>query len=70
MTPRVTGTEMEVACAIPDRDRTSPTAPVAAMELMKLARQLLTWLPDAGGGGIFLSNGGRLYLDTGHHPEY
>jgi proteasome accessory factor A len=38
-------------------------------ELMQLARSRLQHLPMDGGGGIFLSNGSRLYRDVGGHVE-
>ena len=37
--------------------------------LLKLTRKACCHLPD-GGNGMFLANGGRLYGDRGHHPEY
>lgn len=37
--------------------------------LMSRARARLTHLPGSDDAGIFLSNGGRLYVDTGAHPE-
>ena len=40
-----------------------------ANDLMRTARQSLVHLPDAGGAGIYLENGSRLYVDAGSHPE-
>src|SRR5262249_16812999 len=36
---------------------------------MELAKRDLCSLPDARSNGIVLQNGGRFYLDCGHHPE-
>ncbi len=35
-----------------------------------IAREHLPCLPSMSGNGIFLANGGRLYLDTGAHQEW
>lgn len=40
-----------------------------AYELFDLARLLYPCLPDGSSNGLFLPNGGRLYLDAGAHPE-
>jgi Pup-ligase protein len=40
------------------------------MRLITLARGRLATLPDAGSRGLFLSNGGRFYVDNGMHPEF
>jgi len=37
---------------------------------LALARKHLVCLDDCGAAGVFLSNGGRLYIDAGSHPEY
>jgi proteasome accessory factor A len=37
--------------------------------LLGLAKNQVAALPDAGGWGLFLSNGGRFYVDSGFHPE-
>jgi hypothetical protein len=42
----------------------------ALHELNAIARAELTSLPSVTGNGIFLGNGGRLYLDTGAHQEW
>lgn len=42
-----------------------------AQLLLRRARERLIWLPDAHGpSGVYLSNGARLYIDCGTHPEY
>jgi proteasome accessory factor A len=42
----------------------------AGLERMfQLAHRQLKCLPDAGAHGVFLSNGSRLYIDVGQHPE-
>ncbi len=68
MTPRVMGIEIEYAAAMAGRSGSAPSAQAAAAALMRIARDRLTHLSDSN-GGIFLTNGARLYLDTGHHPE-
>lgn len=37
--------------------------------LLELATQRVPTLSDSGGEGLFLSNGSRLYVDAGRHPE-
>jgi proteasome accessory factor A len=38
--------------------------------MLALANEHFVCLRDAGAPGVFLSNGGRLYIDAGSHPEY
>ncbi len=68
MTPRVMGIEIEYAVSMAGRRGSAPSAQAAAAAIMRMARERLKHLPDSD-GGIFLTNGARLYLDTGHHPE-
>lgn len=42
----------------------------AAESLMSLARRRLPHLRGAYSSGLFLQNGGRLYVDAGSHPEF
>lgn len=43
----------------------------AAADLMRVARTRLIHLPDTNNSsGLYLSNGARLYVDCGSHPEY
>jgi len=42
---------------------------LGAKRLLSLARSAVECLPDLAGQGVFLGNGGRLYVDAGHHPE-
>ncbi len=68
MTRRAFGIETEFAVSLSE-------GPAAGQridpcdELMQLARLRLRHLPMEGGGGIFLSNGSRLYRDAGGHIE-
>jgi len=39
-------------------------------DLMSAARARLVHLPQSGGAGLFVGNGGRLYVDAGHHLEF
>jgi len=41
----------------------------AVGQLLQLARKRLVYLPARSGSGMFLQNGSRFYVDTGHHPE-
>jgi proteasome accessory factor A len=41
-----------------------------AEHLLATARQRLVGVPERSGGGLFLGNGGRIYLDAGSHPEF
>lgn len=43
---------------------------LTAEHLLAVARERLTGLPERSGSGLYLGNGGRLYLDTGSHPEF
>jgi proteasome accessory factor A len=38
-------------------------------QMLQLTRKRLKCLPDSAAPGVFLSNGSRLYIDVGHHPE-
>jgi len=40
-----------------------------ADRLVERAYEQLVTLHDLGGGGLFLENGSRLYVDSGNHPE-
>ena len=42
---------------------------IAIRELLALARERCECLRDIAGKGVYFANGGRLYLDTGEHPE-
>lgn len=43
---------------------------VLVQALLKVARKAYPHLRDASSGGLFLTNGARLYIDRGAHPEY
>ncbi|WP_067783192.1 proteasome accessory factor PafA2 family protein [Actinomyces vulturis] len=60
---RVVGVETEFALRVPGHDSED--------DVERAARRLFRFKP-AGyrGDNLFLSNGGRLYLDVGAHPEY
>lgn len=42
--------------------------PTLGWQLIDVARQKFKYVPDFG-GGMFLENGSRLYIDCGQHPE-
>jgi hypothetical protein len=68
--PFLMGSETEYAVA-----GRGPDGLVDADELYELladaVKQARSWVPDRGGyRGLYLENGGRLYLDYGSHPEY
>jgi proteasome accessory factor A len=63
------GIESEYAFAqVGTRDRMFDSRN-ALVTLIEIARRELVNLPDAAACGLFLSNGSRLYLDAGNHPE-
>ena len=66
--PILFGSESEFAVTAFDRDgRVLPVPSIAARIVQHAA--IRPHLPGAE-SGIFLTNGGRFYLDAGHHPEY
>jgi proteasome accessory factor A len=65
MRNRLTGIETEYACTIRDGGEWSQDAGL----LIEAAKRRLPHMA-AGDGGIFLSNGGRFYIDAGCHPEF
>jgi hypothetical protein len=69
--PFAQSTEIEFALSARRRDaRISPDR-IHGL-LTRAVKELVSWLPDARSTetGIYLENGGRLYLDTGGHGEY
>jgi proteasome accessory factor A len=65
---RIFGLETEYAfTALGPRSKRIPPEPVL-MRFMDLAKEL-PHLCGKESGGIFLQNGSRFYVDTGHHPE-
>jgi proteasome accessory factor A len=68
--PRLLGVETEYPLAARGPDGTPVETEVAVAQLMQLARRRLPHLRDLhSGGGVFLENSMRLYVDTGFHPE-
>jgi len=67
---RLFGLETEYAFALLDRQGRRVAQPVAIDRLLQAARRRLIHLPDLQSGGLFLTNGARLYIDCGHHPEF
>lgn len=69
MAERLFGMEIEYGCAPCSRD---PTRPIRirdwADRFMTAARERLPHLPSTDGGGIYLENGARFYVDCSH-PE-
>ncbi|MGD0137812.1 MAG: proteasome accessory factor PafA2 family protein [Tepidisphaeraceae bacterium] len=68
MTRRPFGIETEFAVSLSE-GRAAGERIEPCEELMRVARLRLAYLPMEGGGGIFLSNGSRLYRDVGGHLE-
>ena len=69
MAERLFGMEIEYGCTPRSRDPARPTRfGDWADRFMTAARERLPHLPSAEGGGIFLENGARFYLDCSH-PE-
>lgn len=68
MKPRITGTEMEWAVVVQQGKNEDFIQPEAATAQRIInARHPSLYMSDA---GHMLSNGGRLYVDVGSHPEY
>lgn len=60
---------VETEYALTASDRIDPGGRAAACrELLEAAKCTLKTLPCAG-GGVFLENGSKFYIDAGHHPE-
>ena len=66
---RVFGAETEYALAVL-QDGVAVERMTVLQAMMQAARRQLVHLPDLCSGGMFLSNGGRLYVDCGEHYEY
>jgi proteasome accessory factor A len=65
---RLMGIETEYALTAVTPERGSLNQELIANQLIGIARKKLIHMRD-GGSGIFLSNGSRLYVDCGLHPE-
>ena len=70
MKPFLMGTETEYA--VSGRSAGGPTGPEEAFRYLNEAmRQERRWLPDASGGwAAYFEHGGRVYMDSGGHPEH
>jgi hypothetical protein len=70
MKPFLMGTETEYA--VSGRNAGGVISPEEAFMLLNEAlRQERRWLPDASGGwAAYFEHGGRVYLDSGGHPEH
>jgi hypothetical protein len=70
MKPFLMGTETEYA--VTGRTATGATGPEEAFRYLNEAmRQERRWLPDASGGwAAYFEHGGRVYMDSGGHPEH
>src|SRR6185503_20187706 len=66
---RLFGVETEYAVSAVRRDGTMWATPSFNEELLRRARRRLIHLPGTSDCGLFLSNGSRLYVDYGDHPE-
>ncbi|MFQ5669241.1 MAG: proteasome accessory factor PafA2 family protein [Acidobacteriota bacterium] len=64
------GMETEYAATVLGTEGKVWPGDVCARRLMETARARLPHLQAVRGEGIFLSNGGRLYIDAGFHPEF
>ena len=70
MLPRaLMGVETEYAMTALLHDGTPFDRGTLVERVFAQARQVLPHIRDCG-AGLFLSNGARLYLDRGHHPEF
>jgi proteasome accessory factor A len=61
-------TEYAVGAVTGEGARVEPST--VAERMLAATRRAYPHLPDAGGYGIFLANGARLYIDRGDHPEF
>jgi hypothetical protein len=70
MKPFLMGTETEYA--VTGRNPSSAIGPEEAFRYLNEAlRQERLWLPDASGGwAAYFEHGGRVYMDSGGHPEH
>ncbi len=66
---RIFGAETEYALAVL-QDGVAVERMTVLQAMMQAARRQLVHLPDLCSGGMFLSNGGRLYVDCGEHYEF
>lgn len=64
------GVETEYAVTGIDREGRPVDRPSLVDKLMQAARRIYPHLRDGSGGGIFLANGARFYVDRGAHPEF
>jgi proteasome accessory factor A len=69
MAERMFGLETEYAITGIEGNK-STSREMVLDRVMRAARRRLHHLPDAQSSGMFLSNGSRLYVDCGLHPEY
>jgi len=67
---RLFGLETEYAYALLDRQGQRIAQTVAVLRLLEAAQRRLIHLPDVRSAGMFLTNGARLYIDCGDHPEF
>jgi proteasome accessory factor A len=63
------GIESEYAVSGLGRNGARRDQEALVKRLLGLAKNQVATLPDAGSWGLFLSNGGRFYVDSGLHPE-
>lgn len=68
--PILLGMETEYAVNGMTRDGTPVDRSRLVQQMLVMARQHYPHLRDGSGGGLFLANGGRLYMDRGAHPEF
>jgi proteasome accessory factor A len=66
---RMFGVETEYGFAAFDSAGNPYDRDEAVNALLELARASLPHLPDLASTGMFLVNGSRFYVDSGHHPE-
>jgi hypothetical protein len=66
---RLLGVETEYAFAGVDAGGGAVDRGMLAARLQQVVRDQLPHVPDAGSAGVYLQNGGRLYVDCGLHPE-
>lgn len=70
MTPRLMGMETEYAVAGRNVDGVHVEPERLASLLMEQVRRDTPHLQTPSAGALFLANGAKFYVDSGHHPEY
>ena len=69
MTERLFGLETEYGLVASANEPRATRRAAVACDLERRAHAEFPSIRDAASGGVFIQNGARFYVDTGHHPE-